>query len=78
MAGKKMTLTNKKTGERFTATIYTVSERARYYGKRSKKGTKDRNGNKLSSFRRGQYLGKSQGLGMGARIAKRYKKRRQY
>ena len=67
---KQMELVNRKTGEKFTAKVYSVKERVRYYAKRSKPGTKDRNGRNLSKFRRGQYLGKAQGMTIGAKIAK--------
>ncbi len=49
---------------------YTVKQQIRYCAKRSKKGTKDRNGKPLSDFTRGKYLGKAQGMANGARIAK--------
>lgn len=72
---KKVKCVNKQTGEQFTATVYTVKEQINYAAQRSKVGTKNRNGRPLSNFRRGQYLGRAQGLTRGAKIAKRYKGR---
>lgn len=64
---------NSKTGEVFNAKVYTVKEQINYAAQRSKKGTLDRNGKPLSNFRRGQYLGKAQGMSNGARMAKNAK-----
>lgn len=70
---KKVKCVNQATGEKFTATVYSVKEQIHYAAQRSKVGTEDRNGKNLTNFRRGQYLGRAQGLSRGAAIAKRYK-----
>ena len=62
-------------GTEFSMTTYSIGERCQYYGKRSKKGTRNRNGKPLSDFVSGQYLGKSKGLSMGAKIHKKYNKK---
>jgi len=40
---------------------YSIGEQISYNMERSKKGTKDRNGKKLSDFMRGKYAGKAEG-----------------
>jgi hypothetical protein len=41
---------------------YSIKEQMSYNAKRSKRGTKDRNGKPLSDFMRGVYFGKAKGM----------------
>lgn len=50
---------------------FSISEQIKYNMKRSKKGTKDRNGKKLSDFIRGKYLGKAQGQASMVKLHKK-------
>jgi len=50
---------------------YSIAEQIEYNGKRSRVGTKDRHGQPLSPFRRGEYLGKAKGMKSMVRLHKK-------